>query len=142
LRASESAQFLTEATLADVASGFAEEPLRWNDFLEKYPPGTFRIVPKFEVLQASGKKRACDDGHKGGHTSLTAGDNLLELCAATQPATTVKVLHSRAVSKGIILEAAADSLESGGGGDDWPCLSLDTFSARSGATRCCGLLAC
>ena len=118
LRPSEADEFLTEATMKDVAAGFAEDPLPWHEFVRRHPPGTFRVLRRFQVLQASGKKRPCDDGDEGGHSALTADDNLLELCAATQPAVVVSQLHARAERRGIEPMLIPDSLSSGG--DDWP----------------------
>ena len=104
--------------MKDVEAGFCEMPLPWDEFVQMYPPGSFRVVRRFQVMQASGKRRPCDDGDQGGHSALTADDNQLELCAATQPAVAVSQIHERASLLGMEPELLPDQLESGG--DDWP----------------------
>ncbi|CAE8585047.1 unnamed protein product [Polarella glacialis] len=109
---------LTKATLKDVAQGFADSPVTWEQFLNVHKPGTFRLIKRFPVTQSTGKVRPCDDGDGGEHTALTADDNKLELCDATQPATHIRAVQNAASEQNVVLTSGVHDLQTGG--EDWP----------------------
>ncbi|CAE8637738.1 unnamed protein product, partial [Polarella glacialis] len=111
-------ELLTKATLKDVAQGFADSPVTWEQFLNVHKPGTFRLIKRFPVTQSTGKVRPCDDGDGGEHTALAADDNKLELCDATQPATHIRAVQNAASEQNVILTSGVRDLQTGG--EDWP----------------------
>ena len=119
LQPTEDDELILEKTQLDVDKGFAEPIRSYQDFREHHGPGTFRLIRRFVVTQASGKKRPCDDGDGGGHTELTADANYLQLCGPLQPAR-----HTQAVQDE--LQLVGENLTDGPqyametGGEDWP----------------------
>ena len=75
--------------------------------------GNWAATPRFCITQASGSKRAIDDGRRGGQNRETEDDEKLVLCTALQPAHVARALHQRAVAQGVSLIERADALESG-----------------------------
>ncbi|CAE8589217.1 unnamed protein product, partial [Polarella glacialis] len=107
-------ELLTAATLKDVAQGFADSPVTWEQSLNMHKPGTFRLIKRFPVTQSTGKVRPCDDGDGGEHTELTADNNKLELCDATKPATHIRAVQNAASEQNVVLTPGVHDLETGG----------------------------
>ena len=72
-------------------------------------------LPRFEITQASGKKRPIDDGSKFGHNQAAGFVETIECCTAVQPALHVRLLHTHMRDR---IPRAAFCLETGG--EDMP----------------------
>ena len=67
----------------------------------KWGAGRWLPMPRFEMVQASGKHRPIDDGKRFGHNSASGFTETIECCSAFQP-----VVHARALAQQAILQGA------------------------------------
>ena len=74
----------------------------------------FRLIRRFCVEQASGKKRPIDDAQDGGQSDLTSDADKLELCSAFRPTQHLKAVEQAAELDGSSIVDVDDSFETGG----------------------------
>ena len=81
---------------------------------EKWGVGEWLPLPRFEIVQASGKKRPIDDGARLGHNAASGFEETIECCSALQPAVHAKLLFTEASLQGREPEMEQERLETGG----------------------------
>ena len=62
----------------------------WDELVAHQRP--FRLIKRFVITQASGKKRVIDDAASGGQSLLSRDGNKLQFCSALQPCAHVQAL--------------------------------------------------
>ena len=89
----DSARFLKDECVKDYERGFAGPLLSRADMDRRYGEARWLPMPRFEVVQASGKRRPIDDGKRFGHNEASGFLETIERCSATQPATHLRALY-------------------------------------------------
>ncbi len=75
-------------------------------------------MPRFETVQASGKRRPIDDGSRFGHNDASGYRETIECCSAFQPAVHIRALMQQAAMQNKEAELATHVVETGG--EDMP----------------------
>eukprot|EP00972_Heterocapsa_arctica_P084192 12403705-Heterocapsa_arctica.AAC.1 len=70
----------------DHAHGFAGPMQTGAQMDAEWGAGQWLPMPRFETVQASGKRRPIDDGSRFGHNDASGYDETIECCSAFQPA--------------------------------------------------------
>ena len=78
---------------------------------ERWGRGGWRPIPRFLVVQADWKQRACDDGARGGHNATTVVHYKMVLRSAAQPAITAEEVRNAAQEMKANVQAEGFSLE-------------------------------
>ncbi|CAE7613702.1 unnamed protein product, partial [Symbiodinium necroappetens] len=91
LRPSEDDQVVWEAGEQDEKAGFCHPSVGWQELTAA--GRLFRVIRRFVVTQASGKKRVIDDALAGRQSELSSDANKLQFCSAIQPC-----LHAQALA--------------------------------------------
>eukprot|EP00435_Cladocopium_sp_Y103_P036199 s845_g9.t1 len=81
-----------EAGVKDQDSGFCSPDFTWPSLQQANRP--FRLIRRFVINQASGKKRVIDDACSGGQSALSSDANVLRFCSAIQPCLHIQALQS------------------------------------------------
>ena len=89
LRVSE-LETIEEAGRKDQANGWCSEEFGWDELQRRFP--SYRLIRRFVITQASGKKRVIDDAAAGGQSLWSADSNKLQFCSALQPCAHVQAL--------------------------------------------------
>ena len=74
----------------------------------------FRLIRRFVITQASGKKRCIDDAHLGFQSEFSSDGNRLQFCSAIQPCLHVQALAKAFALRGVDLESWPDSISTFG----------------------------
>ena len=114
----DSARFLKDECVKDYERGFAGPLLSRADMDRRYGEARWLPMPRFEVVQASGKRRPIDDGKRFGHNEASGFLETIECCSATQPATHLRALYVAASQQGAADELQGHRAETGG--EDMP----------------------
>eukprot|EP00972_Heterocapsa_arctica_P094674 13959217-Heterocapsa_arctica.AAC.1 len=80
--------------------------------------GRWLPMPRFETVQASGKRRPIDDGSRFGHNDASGYGETIECCSAFQPAVHERALMQQAALQGKDAVLAQHTIETGG--EDMP----------------------
>ena len=91
LRPSEDDQVVWEAGEQDEKAGFCHPSVGWQELTAA--GRLFRVIRRFVVTQASGKKRVIDDALAGRQSELSSDANKLQFCSAIQ-----LCLHAQALA--------------------------------------------
>ncbi len=118
IRRTRESEFLLEECLKDEERQLGDRLRSAEEMNERWGIGGWRPLPRFLVVQSSGKKRACDDGLRAGHNEATVVLDKLLLCSASQPGISAKALVAAAAEADVDLAAENASIESGT--DDLP----------------------
>ena len=97
LRPSEDDQVVWEAGEKDEKAGFCHPSVGWQG-LTAGP--LFRVIRRFVVTQASGKKRVIDDALAGRQSEFSSDANKLQFCSAIQPCLHAQALAAELVRQG------------------------------------------
>eukprot|EP00435_Cladocopium_sp_Y103_P041162 s279_g11.t1 len=81
-----------EAGAKDQECGFCSPDFPWSSLRQSDRP--FRLIRRFVINQASGKKRVIDDACLGGQSALSSDTNVLRFCSAIQPCLHIQALQS------------------------------------------------
>jgi hypothetical protein len=76
----------------DMTKGFAGPRVTMEYLDEKYGPGGYADVPRFDHVEGNGKRRAFDNGFAGGQNEATGHTETIDLCSGLQPAIQTKAL--------------------------------------------------
>ncbi len=116
--AHQDAEFLVQCCRDDQAKGSGGPLLTEAQVDEQFKAGQWTATPRFMITQSTGKRRAIDDGKRGGQNAATFDDEKLVLCTAVQPVHAARALREEASRAGVEDLVAADHLETGG--EDMP----------------------
>ena len=95
LRSSTDDDVIYEAGAKDEANGWCSAPFSPSQ-LNQY--AGYRLIKRFVITQASGKKRVIDDAAAGGQSQLSADGNKLQFTTALQPLSACQVACSYSLS--------------------------------------------
>ena len=107
LRPSEDDAVIHEAGAKDESHGWRSAPLSPAQ-LSQYDG--YRLIKRFVITQASGKKRVIDDAAAGGQSQLSADGNRLQFTTALQPCQHVKLLVDTLCQFGIVPNQHLDTI--------------------------------
>ena len=110
LRVSEDDQVVWEAGDKDEEAGFCHPPVGWQELVA----AGFRLIRRFVVTQASGKKRVIDDALAGRQSEFSSDANKLQFCSAIQPCLHAQVFAAELARCGVSCNAWPDDLVSAG----------------------------
>ena len=85
-------QVAFEAGNQDEQLGFCSSPFSWQSLLSLGRP--FRIIRRFVIEQASGKKRVIDDASASRQSEFSSDGNRLRFCSAIQPCLHLQALQT------------------------------------------------
>ena len=111
LRPSEDDAVIHEAGAKDEAQGWCSAPFSPSQ-LSQYDG--YRLIKRFVITQASGKKRVTDDAAGGGQSQLSADSNKLQFTTALQPCQHVKLLVHTLCQFGITPSQHPDTISTVG----------------------------
>jgi len=78
----------------DEQNSWCTHEFGWDELLAHQRP--FRLIKRFVITQASGKKRVIDDAASGGQSLFSRDGNKLQFCSAMQPCAHVQALAAAA----------------------------------------------
>ena len=81
-----------EAGVKDEEAGFCSSVFKAQSLTGSSRP--FRLIRRFVINQASGKKRVIDDASSGGQSALSRDSNVLRFCSAIQPCLHIQALQT------------------------------------------------
>ena len=79
----EDLKVIHEAGTTDEEHHWCTHEFGWDELLAHQRP--FRLIKRFVITQASGKKRVIDDAASGGQSLFSHDGNKLQFCSAMQP---------------------------------------------------------
>ena len=92
-----------QAALKYYNNGFASDLMSPAQLDEIFGHGRKKPMPKFEIVQSSGKHRAITDGSRYGHNDASSYSETIDTCTALQPARHVRALASAGRRLGVSL---------------------------------------
>jgi hypothetical protein len=92
--------FLWQECLNYLERGTADPPLPRCKMDAKWGRGRWLPLPRFQILQASGKKRPIDDGSKNEHNDMVRYSGTLDCPTPTHPVIQLRALVSLEVGYG------------------------------------------
>ena len=113
MRAGPDDKFITETSLADTAKGWATPPMTWAQMRQHTEGRPIRLIRRFAISQANGKRRVIDDATDGGQSGTSEDANKLQFCSALRPAQHLQLLWTcKGASPGTL--PATESVTTGG----------------------------
>ena len=88
----EEAEFLLGECRKDLERGFAGPIMTMAEANNKFGEGGWLPLPRFEIVQANGKRRPIDDGARFNHNKASGFVETIECCSALQPAIHARLL--------------------------------------------------
>ncbi|CAE7884921.1 unnamed protein product [Symbiodinium necroappetens] len=122
LRPSEDDQVVWEAGEKDEKAGFCHPSVGWQELTAA--GRLFRVIRRFVVTQASGKKRVIDDALAGRQSEFSSDANKLQFCSAIQPCLHAQALAAELARQGKCCAEWPDTLATAG--EDWSSLATET----------------
>ena len=86
----EDMEVIHNAGQVDQQNQWCTSEFGWDELQAHNRP--FRLIKRFVITQASGKKRVIDDAASGGQSLLSQDGNKLQFCSALQPCAHVQTL--------------------------------------------------
>ena len=80
--------------MEDAEKGFASEPIKMEELEKSVGGSNFRLIRRFVITQATGKKRIIDDAADGGQSEVSTDGNALCFCSAIQPAHHIEAIQN------------------------------------------------
>ena len=96
----------------DEQSGFCHPSIGWQELLAT--GRSFRLIRRFVITQASGKKRGIDDSMSGRQSEFSSDANKLQFCSAIQPCLHAQTLAAELSRAGISFDEWLDDLVTAG----------------------------
>ncbi|CAE7449963.1 unnamed protein product, partial [Symbiodinium microadriaticum] len=112
LRPSEDDQVVWEAGEKDEKAGFCHPSVGWQELTAA--GRLFRVIRRFVVTQASGKKRVIDDALAGRQSEFSSDANKLQFCSAIQPCLHAQALAAELARQGKCCAEWPDTLATAG----------------------------
>ena len=86
----EDLEVIHQAGLTDEQNHWCTPEFGWDELAAHHRP--FRLIKRFVITQASGKKRVIDDAASGGQSLCSRYGNKMQFCSAMQPCAHVQAL--------------------------------------------------
>ena len=99
---------ILKKSMEDAVKGFASKPMRMEDFEKSVEGSNFRLIRRFVITQATGKKRIIDDAADGGQSGVSTDENALCFCSAIQPAHHIESIKGYLGHEGIPWPTGSD----------------------------------
>ena len=109
--------FLVQEAEQDFSRGFGSELMVPSELDSIFGPGQWLPLPRFEITQPNGKKRAIDDGRRYGHNLATSYVETIDAIPPTQPARHLKAVVRQAIQMQIPREELVIIVVETGGED-------------------------
>eukprot|EP00435_Cladocopium_sp_Y103_P033844 s1798_g8.t1 len=93
-------EVIKEAGMKDQQNCWCSEEFGWRYLVENFPK--YRLIRRFVITQASGKKRVIDDAAGGGQSLFSEDANKLQFCSALQPCAHVQALAQACFATGAL----------------------------------------
>jgi hypothetical protein len=95
-------EFLHAECVRDLARGTAGPLMTREEMDARWGRGKWLPLPRFQIVQASGKKRPIDDGARNAHNEMVRYSETLDCPTPTQPATQLRALVSELTAAGAV----------------------------------------